>query len=740
MSSNEKITEKYSLENFLKDHVIIIPAMQRDYAQGRYNAEATNIRNLFISAILNAVFEEEDFSLDFTYGDSKNNDEVRYYPVDGQQRLTTLFLVYAYVLIKAKQENDKETINSLDVLQNFRFEERYKAEEYIKELLSSKVDEARLIMPELWHKSPTAEGFACSFLLISKAFEVKEKEIGEKKKSLKAKDYLERLKKITFMEIHSDLPDDVFCKINARGRALTDFEIFKAGVIRRIKDDEVSKSFVSSANNFYEKLFYFYHMEGQKGDIDRRVAISIMRIIRSWFMFLECHTYGSNKKAVITCDNLDRYIAFDDYFESINENIAELNEAYAIKTLGLFFKFLSTEDKFPDSLINLLPTRKSAKINGLDEISSEILSACITFFGKEHSEKDDLKNWMRFVCNILDNSDNSLERTKMFVSIGMAHDIKKEIKGYQIDNASALRSQFEEEQLKIDLIEKDKSWDNPIKEAENLEILDGKISVLLDIDGAIDSLDKFKKYSACLSELWNNCKESEMNTGTKFFQALIPHYMQDLPEIKIPVKFTKTGPAKDVLYKSMPDAFSGYANNLVEGKNFRKTTDDSPYWIRTLCGKDGEKLIKATCSDDTGFVSTYRGSMPVLWSKGSCTWNSYNNVILTPRNEYITDLLKTDAFELMYKKHNIISDDLLYYKEWDVYLTYEKKYHFRTEDWISEEIFLLNNENKEILSPDTGIHYCVCIKDSRSAVENAKIVIKKAENDGFSLVSGEVLK
>lgn len=740
MSSNEKITEKYSLENFLKDHVIIIPAMQRDYAQGRYNAEATNIRKLFISAILNAVFEEEDLSLDFTYGDSKNNDEVRYYPVDGQQRLTTLFLVYAYVLIKAKQEGDKETINSLDVLQNFRFEERYKAEEYIKELLSSKVDEARLIMPELWHKSPTAEGFACSLLLISKAFEVKEKEIGKKKKSLKAKDYLERLKKITFMEIHSDLPDDVFCKINARGRALTDFEIFKAGVIRRIKDDAVSKSFVSSANKFYEKLFCFYHMKGQKGDIDRRVTISIMRIIRSWFMFLECHTYGSNKKAVITCDNLDRYIAFDDYFESINKNIAELNEAYAIKTLGLFFKFLSTEDKFPDSLINLLPTRKSAKINGLDEISSEILSACITFFGKEHSEKDDLKKWMRFVCNILDNSDNSLERTKMFVSIGMAHDIKKEIKGYQIENASALRSQFEEEQLKIDLIEKDKSWDSPIKEAENLEILDGKISVLLDIDGAIDSLDKFKKYSACLSELWNNCKESEMNTGTKFFQALIPHYMQDLPESKIPVKFTKTGPAKDVLYKSMPDAFSGYANNLVEGKNVRKTTDDSPYWIRTLCGKDGEKLIKATCSDDTGFVSTYRGSMPVLWSKGSCTWNSYNNVILTPRNEYITDLLKTDAFELTYKKHNIISDDLLYYKEWVVYLTYEKKYHFRTEDWISEEIFLLNNENKEILSPDTGIHYCVCIKDSRSAVENAKIVIKKAENDGFSLVSGEVLK
>ena len=39
-----------NLEEFLADHIIVIPAMQRDYAQGRDNTEARNIRKLFISS------------------------------------------------------------------------------------------------------------------------------------------------------------------------------------------------------------------------------------------------------------------------------------------------------------------------------------------------------------------------------------------------------------------------------------------------------------------------------------------------------------------------------------------------------------------------------------------------------------------------------------------------------------------------------------------------------------------
>ena len=182
MRTNDIIENRksYSLKAFLTEHFIVIPALQRDYAQGRDNTEAANIRKLFISSILDAVFSNKELSLDFTYGDSLNKDPLRYYPVDGQQRLTTLFLVYAYVLRKAVFENDKKTIKELNFLENFRFEERCKAAEYIKMLHSEERDSFRLTIPELWHESPTAEGLSCTYSMIVDMF--------DKNRSLKAEE------------------------------------------------------------------------------------------------------------------------------------------------------------------------------------------------------------------------------------------------------------------------------------------------------------------------------------------------------------------------------------------------------------------------------------------------------------------------------------------------------------------------------------------------------------------------
>ena len=738
MNSNEEKAKNYSLITFLKDHIIVIPAMQRDYAQGRDNAEATNIRNLFISTILDAVFDGKDLSLDFTYGDSKNNDARRYYPIDGQQRLTTLFLVYAYVLIKARREKDKETIKNLEFLQNFRFEERYKAEEYLKELLSEKLNEGRLTMPELWHKNPTAEGLARTFSQILIAFE--KKKVEKKIIVLKAKDYLERLEKITFLEISSNLPDDVFCKMNARGRTLTDFEVFKAGVVNKFKKEECN-GFAEVANKFYEKLFKKYG-NNQDIDIDKCVTEKIMGIIRNWFAFLECPIGNKN----FISNNLYDYIAFDDYFENANfkntiKNIEAVDNNYAIRTLSsFFFFFLHAEEEDPEKLIdNTLPDRKKGKFeikNKMNSDSADILPACIAFFGRkrEWAEYDNLKDWMRFACNILDNTDNSLERTKLFVSIGMSCDIKKEIECYQIENAPALKTQLEEEQRKLNLIENNKSWAKPIIEAENLEILNGRISVLLNITGATEEPEKFRSYYKCLKDLWDSCMSDTVRNGTKFALTLLAYYEENLPKAgtRIPVKFSDPETAKDMLYNSMAGTFRDYAYDVVCRKSRKVATDDSPYWIQSLCGEFGAKLIEATCSDTSGFVSTYRGSLPVLWSKYGCTWHSYNNVVLSERNEYISKLLTTDEFKLANTKYNTIDNVLPFFKEWEILLKFEGKYHFRTEDWIPEKIFLLDQEDKEIISPETGTHYCVNIKDSQSVVEEARTVIDKAQKEGFS--------
>ena len=86
MCDNALRNNPVSLIKFLEEKIVIIPFLQRDYAQGRDNKEAEVIRTMFVDAICNSIIKNEPLSLDFTYGEKKSN-EKRYYPVDGQQRL-----------------------------------------------------------------------------------------------------------------------------------------------------------------------------------------------------------------------------------------------------------------------------------------------------------------------------------------------------------------------------------------------------------------------------------------------------------------------------------------------------------------------------------------------------------------------------------------------------------------------------------------------------------------------------
>lgn len=72
---------------------IEIPIIQRDFAQGRIDDETSMIRDRFLDAIVDALTSDRSMGLDFIYGDVENG-VLR--PLDGQQRLTTLFLLHWY--------------------------------------------------------------------------------------------------------------------------------------------------------------------------------------------------------------------------------------------------------------------------------------------------------------------------------------------------------------------------------------------------------------------------------------------------------------------------------------------------------------------------------------------------------------------------------------------------------------------------------------------------------------------
>lgn len=72
---------------------IQIPRIQRAYAQGRTDYHAVKTRERFLSELHNSL-KNNGMTLDFIYGNIRKDGYL--IPLDGQQRLTTLWLLHWY--------------------------------------------------------------------------------------------------------------------------------------------------------------------------------------------------------------------------------------------------------------------------------------------------------------------------------------------------------------------------------------------------------------------------------------------------------------------------------------------------------------------------------------------------------------------------------------------------------------------------------------------------------------------
>ena len=164
---------------------IVIPMIQRDYAQGRVTNDVNRIRARFLDSLYSAVVKNP-ITLDFIYGDI--DDEGVMTPLDGQQRLTTLFLLHWYA---AKREDITES--EYVFLENFSYETRYSTRYFCKELIRFKPSFKERISEEIinqawfpldWKKDPTINSMLVMLDDIDNALKVLKK-IIKNKKSLK---------------------------------------------------------------------------------------------------------------------------------------------------------------------------------------------------------------------------------------------------------------------------------------------------------------------------------------------------------------------------------------------------------------------------------------------------------------------------------------------------------------------------------------------------------------------------
>lgn len=231
---------EWTFWRFLEENEIEIPIIQRDYAQGRAGKE--ELRKSFLRDIKDtlgdALGTNKRMKLDFVYGTNENGVLI---PLDGQQRLTTLWLLHWYVAYRA-QKLDEPTVERL---RKFSYKTRLSSRQFCEklagfsELPPDGLDVASHIRNQVWFRrawrnDPTIQSM---LRMISGTPEDKSNGIDGVVNSQQSTDYWIKLTSpdcpIVFYHLnlygisHSD---DLYIKMNARGKPLTSFENFKADI------------------------------------------------------------------------------------------------------------------------------------------------------------------------------------------------------------------------------------------------------------------------------------------------------------------------------------------------------------------------------------------------------------------------------------------------------------------------------------------------------------------------------
>lgn len=136
MRMNEEIN---TLIKLLTSYEVRIPIIQRDYAQGRNNEKSNEVRKNLIKDIKNCLADGgKPIDFNFVYGTVADN---VFYPVDGQQRLTTLYLLHWFLACNC------DKFDGFLTLKNFSYMTRNSASDFFA-LLKNPNDELRYLLKE----------------------------------------------------------------------------------------------------------------------------------------------------------------------------------------------------------------------------------------------------------------------------------------------------------------------------------------------------------------------------------------------------------------------------------------------------------------------------------------------------------------------------------------------------------------------------------------------------------------
>lgn len=247
-------TKRYNFISLYENHLpsesgevvsldkVKIPKIQRPYAQGRTLATETYIRKNFLSDIFNALTEDKELELNFIYGSITSEGAHNVLELlDGQQRLTTLFLLYWYLATRELEPGREEDRRCRKCLVNFYYETRTTSSDFCRHLADFHCDLSKNL-PSIEIKNDirwyfqifNQDSTIVSMLEMLDDIHRKYESLPEENRGLYS-----RLKNISFYVLPLQkfhLTEELYIKMNARGLQLSPFDNFKAGLIGFISD------------------------------------------------------------------------------------------------------------------------------------------------------------------------------------------------------------------------------------------------------------------------------------------------------------------------------------------------------------------------------------------------------------------------------------------------------------------------------------------------------------------------
>lgn len=505
MMQNDDILSFYEL---LNKQEVKIPIIQRDYAQGRKTNEQICLN--FLSVLKDSVVHNISINLDFVYGNIIND---VFQPLDGQQRLTTLYLLHWYAF--NKDCATKSEIRKL--LLKFSYETRLSSRRFCEALISHPIiipDDKEKISTLIkntewfftsWNQDPTIRSMLNTIDNIHLLFN----EVDNLWKSLSEK----RL--ITFHLLileHFGLSDDLYIKMNARGKLLTPFENLKAELQNKSQKEEweVDSEETSKFSHKIDTAWtdFLWGNFRQNDTVDE----SHMNFITTLTMFKIASGKSLNLKATERAEILQRLNDNNCDRSLITYINAEVFQ-YIYDCYELYSKLVENKH-VPNINLNMWSHQPDNSIlNQLLVGSDTSYTHKVLFFAQTeylllHHQNIDINmflDWMRVVRNIVSRADITVEGKRPTIIrspdtfSGAINLIKEMSEGcentYHFLSSNNIKSSFakeqmREEELKSQIIIKHPEYKMLIHKTEDNELLRGKIAFPLQCSGYKSSISE----------------------------------------------------------------------------------------------------------------------------------------------------------------------------------------------------------------------------------------------------------